>query len=70
MFSIFWKIVKYSILTLVFSYLITWLTFIIYHVYYGSAISLSYFLPSSALNLIMYSVIWLLLYTIYIFLYE
>ena len=64
------KIFKFSFLLYIFSFIITGLTFVIYHLYYGSFIALSFFVPYYVLNLVMYSIIWWLMYIIYLKVYE
>ena len=65
MFNIIKLFVKYSLMAYAFSYLLTWITFVLYNAYYGWFIFLSYFLPFYALNILMYTIIWIIIYTIY-----
>jgi len=69
MLDIILRMFKWSFFLYILSFILTGLTFLIYHLYYGSFIALSFFVPYYILDLMMYSVIWGLFYIIYLKVY-
>jgi hypothetical protein len=63
-------IVRYWILLYIFSLCLTWVTFVVYHMYYGSFIFLSWFVHYNTLNLMFYPTVAVLMYYVYDYIYN